>query len=207
MTKELYSYACPKLSENDKNRFNIFHVICMALFSSFIFLVRDIAFGIAITISYLVLSLLCFLDKDFKSKFLKLVMLCVWDVSVVSTYVLARLFPDYPMFLGVIIIGIVFIMSYEILFFVKIKKKLYSSPSKDKKETYIVSASSVFLSVLIFRIINKKSQNLSVIIMIFLCASMLLISVISTQKLIIYLLTKNKIQRNSDNVKVTDDVN
>lgn len=206
MIYELYSYACPKLLENQKNQFNIFHVFCVVFFSSFILLIGDYAFGIAVTISYLVLSLLSFLDKDFKAKFLKLVMLCILDLSVVSTYVLARLFHDYPVIFWVIIFGIIFSISYEILFFIKIKKKLYSNPSKNKKATYITTASDVLLFTLIFRIINKKSPNLAVIIMIFLCASMVLISIISLQKLIIYLLTKNKIQVNSKNVKATDDV-
>ena len=206
MTNELYSYACPKLLENQKNQFNIFHVFCVVLFSSFILLIGDFAFGIAVIISYLVLSLLSFFDKDFKSRYLKLVMLCILDISVVSTHVLAKLIHDYPVIFLVIIFGIVFSMSYEIFFFIKIKKRLYSNPSKNKKATYIVTTSSVLLFTLIFRIINKKSQNLAVIIMIFLCAGTVLISIISLQKLIIYLLTKNKIQVNSENVKATDDV-
>jgi len=206
MTNELYSYASPKLSENGKNRFNIFHVFCVLLFSSFILLIGDIAFGIVVMISYLVLSLLSFLDKDFKSRYLKLVMLCVLDISVVSTHVLAKLFHDYPVIFLVIIFGIIFSMSYEILFFIRIRKKLYSTPSKNKKATYSVTTSSVLLSTLIFRIINKKSPNLAVMIMVFLCAGMVLISIISLQKLIVYLLTKNKIQVNSENVKATDGV-
>lgn len=205
MINELYFYACPKLSENEKNRFNIFHVFCVVLFSSFILLIEDIAFGIAVMISYLVLSLLCFLDKDFKSRYLKLVMLCVLDISVVSTHVLAKLFYDYPVIFLVIISGIIFSMSYEILFFIRIRKKLYSNPSKNKKSTYSVTASSVLLSTMIFRIINKNSPNLAVMIMVFLCAGMVLASIISLQQLIIYLLTKNKIQVNSENVKATDD--
>ena len=206
MTNELYFYACPKLSENEKNRFDILHVFCVVFFSSFILLIGDIAFGIVVMISYLVLSLLSFLDKDFKSRFLKLVMLCVLDISVVSAHVLARLFPDSPVILGIIIFGIIFSISYEILFFIKIKKKSYSNSLKNKKSTYIVTTSSVLLSTSIFKIIFKKSQNLAIIIMVFLCAAMVLASIISLQKLIIYLLTRNKIQVNSENVEATDDV-
>ena len=199
MINELYVYSNPKLSGYHKEPFRIFCLIFGSLlFSSFVVLVGKIIFGFVLMASYLLLSLLSLAGKDFKSKYLRLTSLCLLDISLASLGLFATIWPNHQIPLWSVIFCFFFWVIYEIIWFVKIKKRLYSCPSKSKKSTYIVSTSSVLLCTLILRIIRKISQTLAVTITIFLCSATVLISIISLQKLIIYLLTRNKIQESCD---------
>jgi len=204
MIKELYIYSCPKLSAEQKNTFNILHILCVSLLSSFIAIFFDITLGIVITGLYLGSSLLvCFIDKNYKTRYLKLVSLCVLDVTVAAIYMFSKLYPETPLAFGTIIGGILLSVIYEIVVFIKIKRKYYSSRSYNNKIIYAVSASSLFLVTVIFKIISKipAFNNLVAVFLMLLCSAMLLVTLISIQKLIVYLLTKNKIQEDCDSTK------
>ena len=110
----------------------------------------------------------------------------------------SKIYPEYKSAFWSVIFGIVFLVIYEIVLIVKINKKLYSNTSKSKKIPIIFGSSTVFVFTLIFKLLNKNpsTQDLAVFIFILFCATVILGAVISVQKLIIYLATRDKIQEN-----------
>ena len=199
MINELYTYACPKMSAAQKDLFNTFVVIvCTALFSSLAAVFVNIIVGIVVTTVYVILSFLTFIDKDIKSRYMEQVSLCITDISIITIYMFSKIYPEYKSAFLSVIFGIVFLVIYEIVLIAKIKKKLYSNTSKSKKIPIIFGSSTVFVFTLIFKLLNKNpsTQDLAVFIFILLCATVILGAVISVQKLIIYLATRDKIQEN-----------
>ena len=195
MVNELYTYAVPRLSkvEHAKQVVNIPNTLYVAFPSLLILLMKEFIFCIAIIISYLALAFLCFLDKDNISRCLKWTVLSILNILVISSYLLAKLKQDYSLIFLIIIFGVVFFVSYEIVFIIKIKKRLYSFPQKNKRATYIVSTSNVFLFILIFRVISRSYHDLAVMILVLLCSVVALYAMILIQKLILYLIVRNKI--------------
>lgn len=197
MINELYLYACPKLSEQHKSPLSMLYLVLVTvIFSSFTLFFGNIAFGVVLSTVYLGLSLLSFIDKDVKSKYMKLVTLCVFDISIVCIYLFSKVYPGYQLAFWSIILGVILTIIYEITEIYKIKNKLYSSTSKSKKNLSVISAPVLFLVILIFRFIRKipSTQYLVVIILIFLSSMTILGGVISLQKLIVYLMVRNKIK-------------
>lgn len=199
MIKELYVYSCPKLSENQKNIFNWFHILCVALFSSLTAIFGNIAFAVVLTVLYLGLSLLAFINKDFKSRYMMLVSLCIVDISIVSIYLCTNFFPEYDCTKWAIIGGILFCFIYEIVVFVKIKNKAYSSPSPPQKASVAISATALLGVSLLFGLLYRNPQTQFMIALVFmlLCATIILVSVISVQKTIVFFMVKNKVQNSS----------
>lgn len=208
MVNELYLYACPKLSSEQKNQFNMFLVLCLSLYSFVSGFIDEIVFGIVVAILYFTLSLLTFLDKDFKSRYLKLTMLACIDISIASMYIFGTIYQHYQVISWSIIFGIIFFVIYEIVVFTKIKNKRYSSSTNNTVTNVAVSGSTIFLFVLIFRIFNRIPglQFLLVMILVLLCAAIILFTMILIQKLIIYLFTRNKIQANFDDEKEINEI-
>lgn len=197
MKNELYIYACPKMSAEQQNPFNIFaFILCTTLFSSLAAIFGNTVFGIAVTAIYLVLSLLTFIDKDKKSRYMEQVSLCALDVSVIGIYMFSIMFPEQSAAFWSVIFGVGFSVIYEIIFIVKIKKKLYSNPSKSKKLPIISTSATVLVFSLIFSLLNKNpsTQDLAAIVLMLLCGSVILGAVISLQKLVIYLIIRNNIK-------------
>lgn len=195
MKNELYIYACPKLSDDQGQSLNVFPILCVTLFSSLSLFFGNIGVSVVIMTLYVGLSLLTFLDKDIKSRYMKLIMLCAADISFFGLYIIAKFYPDYKVILWSIIFAIVFFIIYEVVVIIKIKKTLYSSPSDNDKTTVVVGALGVLIFTRIFRILRKIPifQNLVVSILILLGSAMLTVSMMLIQKLIIYLCTRDKI--------------
>ena len=90
-------------------------------------------------------------------------------------------------------------MIYETVVFIKIKNRNYSNPDKNSKTILpTMSISAILLPVLFVRILKVTPYADVSLLVVFtlLCAMVVLLAVISIQKLIIYLLTRNKIQKN-----------
>ena len=205
MIEELYCYASPKIAVGQKSPFDLSHVMCVALYS-FLIVVVDITVGLLATALYLGVSFLTFLDKDIKSRLLKLIMLGCLDIIVVSLYFFTKVFPNYRIVFWSIVFGTVFFVIYEIVVFTKIKKKRYSSSVNSTSTTVAVSGSTLFLFVIIFRIFNKNSglKFLIVISIVLISSAVVFFDMILVQKLVIYLITKNKVQIKCDDVKEID---
>ena len=206
MIKELYAYACPKLPEQ-KNPFNLLGVICITLFSSLSLIFGDMVLGAVITIVYLGLSLLCYLDKDPNSQYLKLVTLGILDISAIFIYLFSVFYQSITWIFISLGIGCIFAFIYEVVFVIKIKKGNYSSPANNKKLTYGVSVTTILLCSFVFRILRKipAFQNLVSVLLLLLSGAILLGAVISAQKLIIYVFTKNKVRNACDNLNTTNE--
>lgn len=200
MIDELYLYACPKLLKEQKRTSDILYIMFFTMFFSAVFtlLIGKFVFAIVHVVLYLFLSSLLFLNKDFNSRYMGISAVSILSILLTAICMLSYLFPGSQLPLLILVFGVIFSISYEIVFILKIKKKLYSTPPKSKKTVFIVSTSNVFLYILIFRIINKKQPKLAVMILVLLCSVVVLFAIILFQKLIIYLLTKNKIQASDD---------
>ena len=197
MINELYIYARPKLSEEQKNQFNVLHVLCIAFFSSLTLLMDGVVFGIVTTVTYVALSLLTFLDKDFISRYLKLATLGLLNIFVAGTYFFVKLFEITWIVSYIVVLGVVFCVIYEIVVFIKIKNRLYSSPKKTSKSVFVFSGSTLILLVLVNRLFKIIPGYLSfrVLLIAMLLSAMVLIVVMSVQKTIIYIITRNKIDK------------
>ena len=198
MLNELYTYACPKISDIQKSPFNLLTLIlCVTLFSSLSIFFGNTVLGIIITVLYMGLSIFTFIDKDFISRYMKLVALCVLDISVVCIYMFSIVFPEHRLPFWSIIMGVIVSIIYEVVVVIKIKNRLYSSPPNNTRNILTISFSTLFLFTLIFRFFKKdpNHKSLVVIILVFLCSLVLLGVFVSVQKLVIYLIIKNKIQQ------------
>ena len=196
MNKELYAYACPKLSKEQTSPFNVFcFIFGVTLFSSLVGFV-NLTLGVIISALYLVLSLLTFLNKDVKSRYLMMISLGILDVSIVMISFSSIMYPMYPFIFWSLIWAFIFIVIYEIVVFIKIKKCYYTSPHHQNKIVKGVSFSTVLLSVFASRFLtrNPMFRDLLAMTIVILSSICLLGFVISIQKLIIYLIVKNKAQ-------------
>lgn len=195
MKKELYIYARPNLP-NSKSTFTILPVICVAMFLGLSFFNGNIVFTIILTASYLVLSLLAFLDKDQMSRHLALSFLALTSVSIVLLFNTDRFFANFNVILWTIILGIIVFICYDILVFVKIKNKLYSTNDSVNKK---VVTSVSFLSILGFSVFLRicsnipEFQNIEVLMIMLFAVIILFTALMMLQKLIIYLFVRNKI--------------
>jgi len=196
MTNELYRYACPKLSAKQASSSSMFTLVFLVTLFSSLLILADVVTGIIITSLYFGLSLLTFVNKDLKLRYMELVVLCVLDVCILCIYMFSKVFPAHQVFLWSAILGIVFSVIYEITFCIKIKNGRYSNPSNNKGVTTAVSSSTIFLFVLIFKLLNNNSgtKDLAVIVLMLLCGAIILVTVISIQKLIVYLVVRGQIQ-------------
>ncbi len=201
MIEELYFYANPKLTAENKSPFNLFHVLCVALFSLLIAF-SNIPLGILVTTLYLGVSLLTFLDKDQKSRGLTLGMLACVNISVVGIYIFGKVYANnLQTIIGSVLFGFIFFAIYEIVVFTRIKKRYYSSSVVPNiATTATISSFTILLSVFVFKCFSRIQgiQFWIVITLMLLCAAIVLFAMILLQKLIIYKLTKNKIQANFD---------
>ena len=198
MIEELYFYASPKLTTENKPTFNLSTVLCLAMFS-FLTVFSSVVIGILITTLYLGLSLFAFLVKDVRLRSLALSMLAIVNIAVVSMYIFGIMYlNDIQFVFWSVIFGIVFFVINEFVWFTKIKKRYYSSAIKSTATTATVTASTIFLFVLIFRIFNKiiGLRFVMVIVLVFLSAASVFFAMILFQKLIIYIFTRNKVQVN-----------
>ncbi len=208
MINELYSYACPKLSEEQKSSFSFLPTILgVSLFSLLIALLGGVTLCIVVTTLYVGLSFLCFLDKDFNSKHLKLTMLGIVDMSIAFIYIIEYRYSQYHVVLWSIILGVVFFVIYEVLLFIKVKNKSNSFVNKTGA-TASIGASTLFLIALIYKVVNSISglQFFVGMALVLLCASAVLLDMIFVQKLIIYLFTRTKVQVNCEDVKKTETI-
>ena len=201
MIDELYTYACPNLSQEQKDPFNR---VCLILgtifFSSFAIFMGKIYISIILTISYLLLSILTFFDKDNKTSHMKLSTLSSLTVLVTGVCVISEMDSDCNLPLLTIVLGIVFSLIYEVIVIIKIKNKLYSYPRNTRKINLVISSSTVALGILLLTVLWKLplfSSRLSLIIVLS-CSLWMLICIMLLQKLIIYLFTKNKVQDRSN---------
>lgn len=197
MIKELYTYACPKISKEQGNPFNILYILCITSFSSLTILFGNVILGVVITALYLGLSLLSFTDKDLISRYMKLATLCVFDVFFVGLCLLSKVFSGYRFSFWTIICGIIIFVIYEIVIFIKIKNKLYTSPTKKGKSATAVSVSAVALGLLAFQLLSSdpNQQTLLVMALIVLSSMVMLGCIMSVQKLVIYSITRSKIAK------------
>ena len=195
MRKELYIYACSEIAKDGKSPFGAFQILCIALFSSFIAVLGDVAFGVIVTALYLGLSFLTFIDKDVRSKHMMLKVLSVLDVTVLFIYLFSIVFPDYALVLWSITVGIVIFVIYEIIVVVKLKKRLYSMPLNNKNAILTVSVPILLLFSLGTRILfkNQNSHFFLLIIVTILCSCAISGCLASFQKLIVYLIIRNKV--------------
>ena len=209
MIDELYTYACPAVSSESKKT-NIFLILSMTLASLvFIGFMGNTVLCIAVTASYLLLSFLSLLDKDLKSRFLKVAILSVLDVLVLGMFVLSKVFSNYLLSLWIIILGTIFSLSYEIVVFVKIKNKLYSCPKKAKRSSLAIKWGLIIVLFSLFRNVFRNNpifQKLDLLIMILCLSFFVVVFIMLLQKLIIYLFTRNKVQINFEDVKETDEI-
>ena len=168
-------------------------------FSSFIAMAGSIKLSLIVIFVYTVLSFLCFLDKDCTSRYMKLVMLITADMFFTSVYVCEKMFSGRGLIYWSITFGIAFSLIYEVVVFVKLKNRNYSDPNKKNKAILpTMSLSATLLPVLFIRVLKNTpyADTLFFITSILICAVAMLFAVISIPKLIIYLLTRNKIQKN-----------
>jgi len=200
MIKELYTYACPKLSVEQGNPFNILYVLCITSFSSLAILFGNVVLGVVITALYLGLSLLSFLDKDLISRYMKLATLCVFDVFGVGLCLFSKIFSGYRFSFWTIICGIIISVIYEIVIFFKIKNRLYTSPTKKGKSATAVSISAVALGLLAFKLLSSNPDQKALLVMALtvLCSVVMLGCIMGIQKLVIYSITKNKIEKQNE---------
>ena len=198
MIEELYMYSLPNLIQTSKSPFNIFHILCVTFVSSLSVFFGNVIFGVAITVLYVGLSLLTLLDKDFYSKYMKLVALCIFDISITGIYIFSKVFPFRQLALWIIVLGSILLVIYEISVFVKVKNKFYSLSKNKKKSARGISALTIMLASTVFGAFRKnpKLQFLAFIYVIIISSMALLGCVMSLQKLIIYLMTRNKVERN-----------
>lgn len=208
MIDELYFYAFPKILDKQKVQINLSHILCIALYSFMTVFVGKSIFGIVITALYLIVSLLFLLDKDYKSKYLKLTMLACAIIAVASLYIFESFNQQNHVVFWSTIFGSFFFVMYEIVIFIKIKHKCYSSYTNTNIKVNPVRGITIFLAVLIFRFFNRLPalHFLIVTILVLLSAAIILLTMISVQKLIIYLFTRNKVQVNCENVEATDEI-
>ena len=198
MIHELYIYAKPKQFETKRTGY-LPGIFAMVLFSAFIAIAGDLKLSLIVISIYMALTFLCFLDRDCTSRYMKVVMLILVDMSFVSIYSCEQLFPERGLIHWSIIFGIAFSVIYETVVFIKIKNRNYSNPDKNSKTILpTMSLSAILLPVLFVRILKVTPYADVSLLVVFtlLCAMVVLLAVISIQKLIIYLLVRNKIQKN-----------
>ena len=194
MKNELIAYAKPNISKTDKCPFNMLHIFVVSLFSSLTALMGNISFGIVVAAVYLGLSLLCFIDKNVITRYLKLVLLGVIDVSVACIYIFNKCYPDAQIVTQSFLWGLIFFTVYEVVVFVKIKKRAYSSKINNKKSNSSVIVITVFLFTLVFRLLNRNpdTQYLIFMILTLLCSAAILIDLMMLQKNIIFIICNYK---------------
>ena len=194
MKNELIAYAKPNISKTDKSPFNMLHIFLVSLFSSLTALLGNITFGIVVVAVYLGLSLLCFIDKNVITRYLKLVLLCVIDVSVACIYIFNKCYPDAQIVTQSFLWGLIFFTVYEVVVFVKIKKRAYSSKINNKKSNSSVIVITVFVFTLVFKLLNNNpdTQYLIFMILTLLCSATILIDLMMLQKNIIYIICNCK---------------
>ena len=192
MLSELYLYAFPKVLKDKPSQFKIWHVLILILSGS-VLLVESMIVGITIMSATSVLYLLCFAEKNAVIRHMKMVVVFALTFAAMAVNIALIIAPEARVVLTSII-GCIFIcVIYEIVIFIKIKKRLYSIQTNTNQKDCAIGASSG----LIVYFINKlllKNQNIVAIVIIMISSFAMLCVVISIQKLVVYLLTRNKIQ-------------
>ena len=202
MLSELYLYAFPKVLKDKPSQFKIWHVSILMLFP-FMLWVENMVFSLSIMLSVLVLYLLCFAIKDLILRHLNIVVLFALDFAIVLIYMMDMIFPNYRLVPNSIIGGIIISIIYEIVVFIRIKNKFYSNPTDMDKKIYSIAAVILIIFYISKNLFLKNSEDQSVIAIgiTVICSFAALCVVISIQKLVVYLLTRNKIQMDCNNGK------
>ena len=156
MIDELYHYAYPKLTEEQKKLSNTVYLIFGTVFISGILtlLIKEFFFCIAHIVLYLMLSLLGIFDKDYISRHLKMSTISILSLLVTILRVISYTFSEYKLPLWIIGIGILFFVIYDVVILTRIKNKRYFS-ANNKATTSTVSTSTILFAIIIFRIFNR----------------------------------------------------
>ena len=205
MFNELYLYSYPKVLKDTPSIFKIWHIFYLLL-PAFALAVVSIIYSIVVMSISSVLYLLCFVQKNAIIRHMKILVVFAFMFASVSAIVISAIYPELKVGLYSIIGCIILSIIYEIVILVKIKKRLYSKSININQKVYIGGASLIGLFVYFINKFLLKIQTVHEIVMLTISSLAMLCVVISVQKLIIYLFTRNKIQTNCEDVKETDEI-
>lgn len=194
MIKELYKYAYPNYTDDNKNPFKMTLLLVLTASFYLISFCLKSNLGFITTNLYLVLSLLNWIDKDIVSRYMKLVCLFVIAFSVIGIHACLKMIPFFNVVLA-LVLGTVAFVVYEIVFFIKIKNRIYSNPRKSKAIIVTVSSSSITMSIFIITSLlkNPSTKFLAGTFMSMLFAVVIYADFVGIQKYVIYLYARNKI--------------
>lgn len=204
MLNELYLYSYPKVLKDTPNVFKIWHIFYLLL-PAFTLAVVSITYSVVLMSIVSILYLLCFIQKNVIIRHMKIIVVFALDLATVIITISLTLFSELNLVLYLIIVGIISTIVYEIFIFIKIKKRGYSEPKKQNREVYISGGLCGLIGYFIVNIFIR-SQSVMELILILISSITVLFVVISVQKLIIYLFTRNKVQANFEDMKETDEI-
>ena len=199
MINELYLYSFPKVLKDKPSGFTIWHLAFLILPIS-VLLVESMVYSIITMCTVSILYLLCFIEKDLIIRHLKMVIVFALTLALVSTEIVSIVCPNLPVmlysFIGCIISSII----YEIVICIKIKKRCYSKSSNIDKKFFAILTIILLLIYFVNKAFlrNPNYQKIFNMVMIAMSSLAMLCVVISVQKFIVYLFTKNKIQSNGN---------